>query len=68
MELIGKPISQRQHLVLHGVKKVLYRDSIRRFIEKIAPKVSRIKLQVRRVKETMFYSIGGKKVKKFVFA
>jgi hypothetical protein len=51
-----------------GFQRVLYRDAIAKFIEKIAPKVSLQKNRVRKVAEIFSYRLGSKRVTKIVYA
>ena len=67
--IVGMPTGERQHLKL-GMERVLHKDKINKFIEKIAPKVSLLRKKVRELKDVFSYRVGHRKAKvtKFSFA
>ncbi|MEM4554507.1 MAG: hypothetical protein QXT25_01510 [Candidatus Anstonellaceae archaeon] len=48
--------------------QLFYKDAIVKFIEKIAPKVSRLRHTLLRVEKIQTFRLGGKKVIKIVFS
>lgn len=62
-----QPASPTAHLD-RGKENALHRHRIALFMEKLLPLKSLLKDRVRMVKETIAYSVGNKKVKRFVFA
>ena len=71
MSVVTKPLVRMQkgeRQLPHGLRQVLAKDVINKFIEKIAPKSDRGRL-ARKTKETLYYLLNGKKnVTKVVFA